>query len=262
VTPRPALHFSVDDVAVALREAAAARDLWAVPTFAYLRDLHERCGVVVSLYPFLRDGLLALGGRHHDELTRATPWLKWGFHGCDADARYGRGGVSVAVGVAHQRAFATALAVVAGAAAVDVMPRVHRFAGRLALLRRWRDAPLGLRGLLSADDDRAEVYHLAAAARFRLRAGEVIFDPRSRLYVAASLPRLEGWVGERATPLLDAAWAARSAASPGFPLALFTHEGDLARTEVRARIEAVIAWGAARRAVWTFPQDALSGSFG
>lgn len=259
---RPALHLSVDDVAAALREAAAIRDLWTVPTFAFLRALHERHGVVVSLYPFLRDGLLALGGRHRPALAAAATWLRWGFHAQDADAFYGTGGVSVAVGAAHQRAFAAALGASASVEALDAMPRIHRFAGRLALLRRWRDAPLGIVGALSADDDRVEVYHLAAAARARLRAGEVLHDARSGLSFAASLPRLEGWVGDDAAALLDAAWTARSALSPGFPLALFTHEHDLSRSDVRERIASVVAWGEVRRAVWTFPQDALGGSRG
>jgi hypothetical protein len=217
---------------------------------------------VVSLYPFLRDGLLALAARHRAELAAASAWLRWGFHAWGADAHYGRGGVSVAEGVAHQRAFATALAAVAGVEAHDAMPRVHRFAGRLALLRRWRDAPLPVRGFLTADDDRAEVYHLGAVARTRLRAGEVVIDARERLAFAASLPRLEGWRGDAAGPLLDAASAARAAASPGFPLALFTHETDLARSSVRARLASAIAWAEACGATWSFPQDALGGSLG
>ena len=259
VTP-PLLHLSIDDVTACLRELAQRPHQlpWEQSTFAYLRDLHERAGIVVSLFVFERAGAWRLSqvpGHHRAEFESAATWLRFGFHGREDSSDYGSGGVPAARAGADYRRFASEVRRFAGAAAIDRLPRVHRFRGRLPVVRAWRDAPDGIRGLLSADDERAEVYYLDGAARERLRRDGAAFDGRERLHLVPSLPRLEG-ASDVARQLSQA--AARPAARAGVPLCLFTHEPHLAGAHVRDTIAAAIGWARRRGAGYAFPADVLT----
>ncbi|MDF1522882.1 MAG: hypothetical protein P1P87_08690 [Trueperaceae bacterium] len=252
--PSGPLHLSVDDVAACLRDLGEGEHVtpWTQPAFAYLRALHERAGVVVSLYAFLEDGTWTLEDvppRHRAAFTAASGWLRFGFHGLDAATHYGAGGAPLVDARAHYARFVAATRRFAGSAAIDRLPRVHRFLGRHEAVRAWRDAEAGVLGLLTADDDRPEVYHLDAALRARVRAQGAAFDEQERLHLVASLPRLEREVGVAGR--LDATRAAT-------PRCLFTHEPDLAGAAVRARVEEAVEWAARRGVGWAFPQDALA----
>ena len=257
--PAPRLHLSVDDVAVCLRDLTERpSDPWGHPTFGYLRALHERAGVVVSLYLFERADGWRLGrmpARYRAAFASAAGWLRFAFHARDAGRDYGTGGVSVAAAAEDYRRVVREIGRFAGAASIDRMPRVHRFRGRADVVRAWRDEHDGIRGLLCADDDRPEVYHLDAAARDALRRDGVAFDDRERLHLAASLTRLEGPFGDVARRLDEA--AATPAACAGAPICLFTHEQHLGAEVVQRRIAAVLRWAQRRGAEHAFPLDVL-----
>jgi hypothetical protein len=259
-TPAPRLHLSVDDVAVCLRDLTErpSPDPWRHPTFASLRALHEGAGVVVSLYLFERADGWRLGQMPADyraAFAAAAGWLRFAFHGRDAGRDYGSGGVSLADAAEDYRRVVREVRRFAGAASIDRMPRVHRFRGRVDVVRAWRDERDGVRGLLCADDDRPEVYHLDAAARDALRRDGAAFDGRERLHLAASLTRLEGAFGDVARRLDEA--AATPAARAGVPICLFTHEQHLAAGVVQGRIAAVLRWAQLRGAGFAFPLDVL-----
>lgn len=252
------LHFSVDDVAACLRDLGE-RDYptpWTQPTFAYLRERHERTGLVVSLYPFLEEGAWALEEvptRHRAAFEAAAGWLRFGFHGRDAATAYGAGGAPTSAARADYARFVDEVRRFAGPASLDRLPRVHRFLGRPDAVRAWRDAEGGVVGLLTADDDRAEVYHLDADLRARVAADGAAYDAAERLHLVASLPRLER------EP--DVAARLEETAGRGVgPRCLFTHEPDLAGAVVRGRLEAAAAWAARRGVGWAFPQDVLAPS--
>ncbi|MFU8888907.1 MAG: hypothetical protein ACNA8N_09930 [Trueperaceae bacterium] len=255
--PPARLHLSVDDVVTVLRDLAE-RPLatpWAQPTLGWLRELHEASGAVVSLYPFLRDGgwrLERMPARHRDAFEAASGWLRFGFHALDAASDYGIGGLPAAVAGAHYGRFVTAVRRFAGAAAIDRAPRVHRFLGTARAVRAWRDAPDGVVGLLTADDARADVYHLDGETRARLARDGVAFDARERIWLVASLPRLErlAAVAERLDAAVAAGWTRR-----GVPLCLFTHEVHLGDPRVRARVGRALAWARSAGAAFAFPQD-------
>ena len=258
--PPARLHLSVDDVTACLRELSARpyEAPWQQPTFGYLRTLHERAGVVVSLFVFERAGswrLAQVPDRYRAAFETAAAWLRFGFHGRDEASDYGVGGVSPARAGADYRRFAREVRRFAGAASIDRMPRLHRFRGRLAVVRAWRDAPDGIRGLLCADDARSEVYYLDADARERLALHGATFDAQERLHLVPSLPRLEG--GGDVVLQLDQA-AATPTARAGVPVCVFTHEPHLAETCVRERIDAAIRWARRRGASFAFPADVLA----
>lgn len=255
--PVPRLHLSVDDVVDCLRDLAEGSypDPWAQPTLANLHRLHVETGAVVSLYAFVRAEGWHLGrmpDRHQDAFAAAAPWLRFGFHGLDQDVDYGAGGVPVASARAHHRRFVAEVARFAGAASIDRFPRVHRFRGRRGAVRAWREASHGVLGLLTADDDRAEVYHLDAVLRRRVVVEGAAFDAAEAVALLASLPRLEGLVdvAGRLDRAVDDGWAER-----GQPLCVFTHEPFLADTGVRRRLADALAWARRVGAGFAFPAD-------
>lgn len=253
------LHLSVDDVTTCLWELSVRpyEVPWRQPTFAYLRDLHEHAGVVVSLFVFERAGawrLAQVPDRHRAAFETAGAWLRFGFHGRDGGSDYGSGGVPAARAGADYRRFASEVRRFAGAGSIDRMPRVHRFRGRLCVVRAWRDAGDGIRGLLGADDARSEVYHLDAGSRERMQRHGAGFDATERLHLVPSLPRLEG--GGNVARQLEQA-AATPAARAGVPVCVFTHEPNLAEPGVRDRIDAMIRWALRRGAEYAFPVDVM-----
>lgn len=260
--PSPRLHLSVDDVADCLRDLAEGgyATPWAQPVLGDLLRLHEASGAVVSLYAFLRAGDWHLGrlpDRHRDAFAAAAPWLRFGFHGRDEATDYGVGGVPVAAARAHYRRFAAEVARFAGVASLDRFPRVHRFRGRRGAVRAWRDQPQGVRGLLTADDERAEVYHLDAELRRRLARDAAAWDEREGLALAASLRRPEAETDVAGA--LDRAVAA-GRAEGGRPLCLFTHEPFLADPVVRGRLGDALTWAGRRGASFAFPDDGAQAS--
>jgi hypothetical protein len=248
------LHVSVDDVATCLHDLAHGDhgDAWSQPTLGALHDLHARTGAVISLYAFLRDGaseLAHLPDRHREALAAAAAWLRIGFHGLDEDTTYGPDGAATHVARAHYDDFRDAVVRGVGRASVDRFPRVHRFTGRLEVVRAWQAAEHGIVGLLTADDDRADVYHLDARLRERVaREGAAVDEGGLRL--VASLPRLE------ATRDVAGGLDAALARGGGSPLCVFTHEPFLASPVVLARLDAAADWAAYRRVGFAFPADA------
>ena len=255
--PPARLHLSVDDVVDCLRDLAEGSypSPWAQPMLGELRRLHEETGAVVSLFAFVRAGAWHLGrvpDRHRDAFAAAAPWLRFGFPGLDEATDYGVGGVPVASARAHHRRFVAEVDRFAGEASIDRLPRVHRFRGRRGAVRAWRDLPQGIRGLLTADDERAEVYHLDAELRRRVRGEGAVDDAREGLALVASLPRLEGLgdVAGRLDRAVDDGWAQR-----GLPLCVFTHEPFLTDPVVCGRLSVALAWARRAGAAFAFPAD-------
>ena len=288
----PYLHFSVDDVFGCLRDAFTGgyASPFAQLTFAYLRDLHERYGLCVSLYCFAEDaarrgpaggsergssGSSAAGWRlaHADErfateFAAAAPWLRFGFHALNAGMRYSAGATSAEVARAHHDEVTDAITRFATPAALDRAPRLHYYTGSLEAVRAMADGPNGLLGLLTADDDRAEVYYLGDETRRRVRAEGSLHDPTTRLELFSTDLRLERFeqdvgeviavAGQRAALVgqgsprtlagpVGAVPAAHPAPRvPALPGArAFTHEQYLSDERVRDRLEHLVrAWKA------------------
>lgn len=84
------VHFSVDDVSLALRQLTERKDRYdsafAHPFFAYLRNLHEKYGVSVTLYCFYELNGFSLAqctDQFADDFRANTDWLRFGWHAFD-----------------------------------------------------------------------------------------------------------------------------------------------------------------------------------
>lgn len=251
----PYLHLSVDDVIddlTPLFGRAALEDPWRQPTFALLRTLHERYGVVFSLYLFRTNGVWNLDGvdgRHRDAFASASSWLRFGFHGEDAHTSYGRGSPPERAGDQYA-AVARAIVAMAGEEALDRLPRIHRYTGHRDVLRAWRRAHHGITGLLTAEDDRSDTYHLDRRQRARLLALGEIVDEREGLTLVRTHLRLEA----SSDPVGDL-----RRLEPRSGVRVFTHAPLLTRPDVREALAGVAAWAAAEGLVGAFPADRIDG---
>ncbi len=252
--PLAYLHLSVDDVIEPLRSLFedGFSSVWQQPTFAYLHDLHERYGASFSLYTFFREGaegwsLDQADDRHAAEFAAASTWLRFGFHAQDDSSRYGPSGNHERSAAQHYAGVTAALLRIATPDAFDRSPRVHYYTGSLAAVRAWRNAPWGVRGLLTADDDRAEVYYLSEAQRAAVAVKGELFDATERLRLFRTDVRLEN-CPDPVTVLEQLPTYRRGAH-------VFTHAPYLEDATVRARLEAVTSWMGSNGVRGGFPLD-------
>lgn len=166
------MHFSIDDVINILLELKEKnyQSLFESPAFAMLRRVHEKCGAVFSCYCFFESAGGNLGevpDRYVKEFQENADWLRFGFHGCNADTNYGSlkfaGGIRIndgATAMQHYNSVIRELArITGGGRCIDRFPRIHYYAGTVEDCRAWQNAESGILGLLSAEDDRVCYYH-------------------------------------------------------------------------------------------------------
>lgn len=247
----PSYHFSVDDVFGALVEAAALASVFEHPLFALLREAHARFGTETDLYLFhardcdgVRQTLASVPSRLRAELEPLA-WLRLGPHALDAATP------PYAQPVADQEAvFAATFAAIdrfAGPARRSVGLRLHYFS------EAYEAAPRllyeGVRALFLTDRD-AVSYRLPPEARATLaETGRVAHAGLELLRSHARVEDLDPAIEARADDAL---------ARHGY-FALFTHERELARPEVRAHLfrtlEHVTRRGLAQVAAWYQPPN-------
>ncbi|MFO0749878.1 MAG: hypothetical protein U1F43_30035 [Myxococcota bacterium] len=224
----PWVHFSVDDVFDALVEAGALGSVFEHPFFALLAEAHARFGTRTDLYLFqagdvggARRTLADVPSRLRAELE-PLEWLRFGPHALDAATP------PYTQRVADQEAvFGATFAEIdrfAGRARRSAAVRLHYFS------EAYEAAPHllaeGVRTLFLTDRD-AVSYRLPSEARARLaETGRVEHAGLELLRSHARVEDLDPAIEVRADDAL---------ARHGY-FALFTHERELARPEVRAHL--------------------------
>lgn len=225
-------HFSVDDVFDALLEVSEGEmELFAHPFFRFLGEIHARFDTRIDLYLFLEKRVNG-GARHLREVSAAnlevlqgTPWLRFGPHGLDYETPPHAQSVEQ-----QQRTFEAIYAEILRFAGPDKgsrWVRLHYFSEPLE-----SSSYLNQRGVESVllTDKQAVSYRLPEDSRSLLaRDGVVQYGPlelrRShfRMENLAADQTVKGDLKQRFDPILS---------DSGY-LSLFTHEVDLARSEVR-----------------------------
>ncbi|MBP5225134.1 MAG: hypothetical protein J6Z38_06090 [Lachnospiraceae bacterium] len=249
----PYVHFSIDDFFDTLEDLDSGRytDIFEQPVLRFLKELHGRYGCTFSGYCFFRkeeDDPRQPGGKRFRTLEEfAFPealqaqfkenagWLKLGFHALDHGTAYGPTHFSTQeVRASYDQAQEDcrktheALARLCGGEEVlDLVPRIHYFAGTADALRAWKD--LGIRGLLSADDDRIP-YDLTEEEVRKLKEDFLLEDGERGLFLIRTALRLEK------TEDPEAAWKDLRAAGKPY-IEIFTHEYFMDRPDIREKFE-------------------------
>ena len=254
------IHFSVDDVFEILWELGQGerRSIFEQKYLAFFKELHDRYGCTFSGYCFLEKG-----GRKLDELTFSKEltdelhdnagWLKFGFHALDHETAYGKTHFTVSrVRGSYEEAYEDCrrmhevlMKLCGGAESLDLVPRIHYFAGTTEALCAWRN--LGVKGLLSADDDRLP-YDLDEAQMLELKRSYRLTDASCMLQLIRTAFRLEKAEDVRA------AWN-------GIPddaracIEIFTQEYYLEEPSIRQKFEACARLALEEGLAFGFVQD-------
>lgn len=193
------MHFSIDDFIINMKDltvnSATYASLFDQPMFKWFKEMHDKYGAVFTLNLFYSDGTWNLGSmtnKFKNEFRKNASWLRFGFHAYDSSCDYGDGSITTANALIQYQQVITAITTFASGYNVDRIFRTHNFSGDLATARVWRDAtPIGIKGLLSADDTRISNIYLDMTQRDSINKCVDLYDEVEKLYTVKSLERLD-----------------------------------------------------------------------
>ena len=248
------MHFSVDDFFDVLIDADQYDNLWDQPVFAKMKALHERYGATFSCYCFYEVGdqtLEDISDYHWHEFTMNQDWLKFGFHGKNKDTAYGPSKFPAEhVHDTYEQAgedykdVIDQLRTIMSEDCIDHVPRVHFYAGSWDACRAWRDAYCGIKGLLSAEDDRISYYLMPIEAQI-LGMQDRLHDTRLNLKFHRTKRRLEN------TPDILSAVKDETCEE----LIIFTHEVYLSKESIWQQFEDCCKYAEENGIPFGFPQE-------
>lgn len=152
------IHLSIDDVIISFEKLTNDNpdSIFDVPLFSFLEKLHERYGVVLSCYCFLKKegfDLSQCTRSYKSEFAANAEWLRFGFHGYSGSENYGLQDVDESCRQYDETMHH--LVEIVGAAAIDKFPRIHFFQASRDFVAYMSSHPrYPIVGLLTADDER------------------------------------------------------------------------------------------------------------
>ena len=137
-----------------------------------------------------------------------------------------------------------------GGRCIDRVPRIHFMPGQRRPARAWMDASCGIRGLISAEDDRIAYFHTEEQSR-TLRQQDRL-DPTG-LGLTFSAPRC----GLKIQRDIAAFWKILAGRRKMEELLVFTHEPFLEEERIRQMFRSCAAFARERDWGFGFPEDWL-----
>lgn len=162
------IHFSFDDVWECLHDltinAGRYQSVFENPFFAWLKKMHDKYGAVFSLYTFNYFSkepsydISNLPNCYTEEFSNNAHWLKFGFHAKDDPKKYAEDETEGIKADYEKFLAAISQATNGHEESIDKIVRLGWFAGTRNNVLALRDTDQGIKGLLSADDDRLPYY--------------------------------------------------------------------------------------------------------
>lgn len=155
-------HFSLDDTINIFEDLYVNKynSIFENETLQFLRELHDNSGAVFSLYCFYEKqgfNLSMLDSRYADEFQKNADWLKLGFHGKNEETSYERMDYESAY-ADYKILIENLLRITGDSICIDHVPRISFYQGSEECMRAFGDSKEGIKGALSADDDRLSYY--------------------------------------------------------------------------------------------------------
>lgn len=252
------VHISVDDVSTILKELDEGNyeSIYQHPIFYFLKNMHEQYGAVFSLYCFDQNTetpswtLSNMTDKFKDEFMKADLWLKFGFHGRNSAVRYNEL-ISPDDALRDYDSFIDAADKFAGIGSIDTVPRIHYFAGTREHAKKWRDARNGIKGFLSADDDREVNGYLDPEERIILEKKSYYYEENEGLHFFKTNLRLE--------KISDIAQTLKELADKDLDImeqkisVIFTHEKYLYSESMQNKIENCCRWALDSQYTFAYP---------
>jgi len=183
---RQVIHFSFDDVHSCLKDimlkTGKYQSIFENEKFGWMKRMHDNYGAVFSLYTFNYFSgdptydISDLSDYYANELRANAHWLKFGFHAKDDLKKY-LIDEPENIKIDYEK-FCNAIlhASHGDTNCIDRVIRLGWFAGTKKNVFALRDLELGIKGLLSADDDRLPYYFGAEITQAINRTGELWLD--------------------------------------------------------------------------------------
>ena len=224
------IHFSVDDVfgAFLWLEKTNAESIYDSFVFSALKALHERYGISIDAYCIYKIGdrsLADVSDKWKDEFLQNEDWLRFGFHALTDDSNYTE--MSPEEIERHYRIMEYDIKRITGCENLSEIIRLHYFSGNKATSQKLR--ALGIRALLTADDDRIS-YGLAEDEVSQLSEKGVYYDPEIDMTYYRTAFRIEKMDGDYCKSMYERFEK----------LCFFTHEPLLNDHNIIARINEVL----------------------
>lgn len=281
------VHFSFDDAVVALRNittnAASYDSIFQCAEFARLKQWHDDYGAVFSLYLFLKQysdntlqtkwfDLENITNKFAAEFTANADWLRFGYHSRHNYINYGsQDGILDAETTTDYDAFVTQVIRIAGSPkCIDMVPRLHNYAGTKANMQAMRNCDCGIIGLLGSDDTTGGLttggYYLGSgtAAQALLKNKGIYYDADEQLYFFPTNTRLENVASEDISTFI-AGFGLSTKYNRAHDIILFTHEGNFTAdgntldSTMESKIETCLAWAYNNGFSFGFPMDKILG---
>ena len=256
------IHFSIDDVVAVFEDlttnSGTYSSIFDNDTLKWLKNMHDRFGTVVSLYLFYQNenntwNLSQMPTKYRSEFRKNADWLKLGFHGLDTNAKYDLSSYNSQQSLTHYNNMISQIKRFAHELNIDVVPRTAFFTGHIDIVKEWKNAPNGVKGFISSDDDRANMMYLDAIQRQTLKYCDDFYDANEDLYFVRTDLRLEHHtdpVSELESRIDDYTLNGQHDV-----LEVFTHEGPLSGTTNKVKAEAIFEWGLNSGYVFDFPMN-------
>jgi hypothetical protein len=256
------MHISIDDVNTILKELTEGsfNSIYEHKVLRFFKELHERYGAVFSLYCYYENQetpewtLENMTEGFKKEFEEAAVWLKFGFHALNSKTKYDDS-INTEEAVKHYDSFIRLAEAFAGSSSIDIIPRIHFFAGTEEQARCWRDTKKGIKGFLSADDSRAVNAYLDEAERKFLEENSVYFEEKEELYFLRTNLRLEK-VSDAYKALEEIKLNPTYEKQQNVKI-IFTHECYLSDEAMLNKIEDCCKWAIQNEFAFEFPMNFL-----
>lgn len=190
------IHISFDDFYQAFNDITINKDVYKSiydnSFFALLKEYHETYGAVFSCYCYLTADNYDIDNvtdKFKDEFLNNNDWLKFGLHARNENMNYANE-TSENATTDYNKFTSNIIRICGSYKSIDVIPRLHNFAGNTASLVAMRDCKCGIKGLLGADDTRQN-YNLSSADGSYLFNHERFFDSSTQLHYVTTDIRFE-----------------------------------------------------------------------
>lgn len=238
------VQISLDDVKGAFKYLAAHPETGSIfdtLAFGVLRELHQEYGTEFSLFCMYRSGGFSLeqvSDRWRKEFQDNQDWIHFGFHALDENSNYEK--AAAASIAADYRITMEEVRRITGINSFEDTIRLHGFSGSREVCRTLKT--LGVRCLLTADDERCS-YYLNKAENDRVRQEGTYWEEGEEILFCVSLPRLEQ--SENPVGMMEKQWrktVEKNSGETGTVIAVFTHEWQLDRKDIREKLRACCEW--------------------
>lgn len=256
IRPNGYIHFSVDDSNSIFEDLTSNRrrykSIFDQPFLGFMKQLHDRFGVVVSFYVFyswdLEGGAFTLADatdRFAQEFSANADWLRFGFHAIDAAAYENLDADTLQE--YYDKTVKELIRITGSEACIDTFLRLDRYTADETCVAALRDA--GVTGLLIAvqGDGRTACYDLSTE-EYALTHQQDVYVENGTTYTPTDI-RLEELKSDE--DFFDA--VAQMILEP--QMVVFTHEWALTEANVQKYMTWLAEFACEQQIPFRFPED-------